>query len=131
MSTFRISKLESYLTVLLRRKDILKQQLSDEALDVIAKQYVSGRLSEIDMIIIELAGEFGIENPAVNERQPEKKGATIERLKGDGHPQIADRLRDWRNSKGTHFGWDSWFVSEYGEDFAKTYDIHTILVSRK
>lgn len=131
MSTFRISKLESYLKVLLRRKDILKQQLTNDVLDVVAKQYISGRLSELDMIIYELAGEFGIENPAGNERQPEKKGATIERLKSDGHQDIADRLRDWRNTKGTHFGWDSWFVSEYDEDFARKYDIHTVLVSRK
>jgi hypothetical protein len=131
MSSFRVSKIENYLTVLMRRKDVLKQQVDDEKLES-GKQYIVGRISELDMIINELGTEFGFENPSkISERQPEKKGITIVRLEKNGLQEIADRVRDWRNSKGTHYGWDSWFVSEYGEDFARDYDINTILVSKK
>lgn len=56
-----------------------------------------------------------------------KKRTTIQRLRKDGHTEIADQVESWRGRNGNS-GWDSWFKSTFPE-LAVEYDVAQGLTS--
>jgi hypothetical protein len=127
MSSFRVGKVDNYLHRLNQRKEYLETQLQDPSLET-AISFTSGRISELDFIIREMASEFNTEVPT-RDPQPAKKQQTINLLLSDKEFSIATRLAAWRDKKGGHSGWDGWFTRTFGTEFARKYNVQTALVN--